>query len=526
MAATFAFRLCLLVSSLNVIVASLPASPGASDQNEAVRSSNEKRPNIIFVLADDYGYNDVGYHGSEIATPAIDYLAKHGIILENYYVQPICTPTRSQLMSGRYQIHTGLQHQFIWNSQANGLPLDSPTIADKLKEAGYSTHMVGKWHLGFYKKQYMPQYRGFDTYFGYLGGWTNYYNHKIPFKGGGKPYLDFRDEVGPVRNESGHYSAHLFTQKAIQALQMHDQSKGPVFLYLAYQSVHSPLMVPESYMEPYKHIKNKNRRTYAGMVAALDEGVANLTRTLKQEGMWDDTIIVFSTDNGGSVPHGGNNFPLRGWKGSLWEGGMKGVGFLSGGFLTKSLRRKGQIAPGQVNRELIHVTDWFPTLVKLAGGCLNGTKPLDGVDQWQTITEGTKSKRTVLLHNIDPLYESRGSPKFNNTWNTTVRAAVRAGNFKLITGNPGNGSWVKPPRLGHVGIVADPDPSTKNVWLFDIENDPYEHNDLSEERPEMVSWLLSLLTEFNSTAVPVRFPPTHDPESNPALHGGVWGPWE
>ncbi|KAK3734802.1 hypothetical protein RRG08_063648 [Elysia crispata] len=510
----------LLTGSLLVAI----ACAAVYDQNEAARTSSVERPHIVFILADDYGFNDVGYHGSEIATPALDDLARHGVKLENYYVQPVCTPTRSQLMSGRYQIHTGLQHQYIWNSQANGLPLDSPTIADKLKEAGYSTHMVGKWHLGFYKKEYMPQYRGFDTYFGYLGGWTNYYDHKIPY--GGIPYLDFRNEKGPVGNETGHYSANLFTDKALQVLKEHGRSEKPLFLYLAYQSVHSPLQVPESYMKPYAYIKNKNRRTYAGMVAALDEGVANLTRALKQQGLWDNTLLVFSTDNGGCVPQGGNNFPLRGWKGSLWEGGVKGVGFVSGGYLTRRMRKDGEMGPGQINRELIHVSDWFPTLVKLAGGNLNGTKPLDGVDQWDTITKGVKSGRTVLLHNIDPLYKRQGSSEIQSSWDISVRAAVRSGDYKLITGYAGNGSWVPPPGEGHSGVVVDPDPPTKRLWLFNIKDDPEEYHDISDQQPEMVERLLHMLVAFNDTAVPVRFPPTKDPKSNPALHGGVWGPWE
>ncbi|RUS68761.1 hypothetical protein EGW08_023476 [Elysia chlorotica] len=359
-----------------------------------LHSSEAQCPNVVFVLADDYGYNDIGYHGSEIQTPTLDKLASSGVKLENYYVQPICTPTRSQLMSGRYQIHTGLQHGIIRPDQPNGLPLDSLTLADKMKQSGYSTHMVGKWHLGFYKQEYLPWNRGFDTYFGYLTGSEDYFKHTREYKG--KDFLDLHSEQGPVKNESGHYSAHLFTQKAVDVINSHDQNK-PLFLYMAYQSVHGPLEVPDKYLEQYKNIKDENRRTYAGMVSALDEGVRNLTQALQSKGLWDNTIFIFSTDNGGINTVGGNNFPLRGGKGTLWDGGMHGIGFVAGGALNPE-------RSGEISRELIHVSDWFPTLVKIAGGHFNGCLPLDGVDQWDTINKGSPSKRLVLLHNIDPLY--------------------------------------------------------------------------------------------------------------------------
>ncbi|KAK3087860.1 hypothetical protein FSP39_011626 [Pinctada imbricata] len=471
-----------------------------------------QQPNIIFILADDYGYNDIGYHGSEIKTPNLDKLATGGVRLENYYVQPICTPTRSQLLSGRYQIHTGLQHSIIWPQQPNGLPLNSPTIADKMREAGYSTHAVGKWHLGFYKKEYLPNNRGFDTYLGYLTGSEDYYTH---YRCDGKLCgMDLRENLNPA-NYSGIYSTHLFSERAINIIRNKPSSK-PMFMYLAFQAVHAPLQVPDRYINPYLHIKDKNRRTYAAMVSAMDEAVGNITSALKQSGLWDNTILVFSTDNGGQILEGGNNFPLRGWKGSLWEGGMRGVGFV----YSNLLKNKGSTAHG-----LIHVTDWFPTLVSLAGGDLNGTQPLDGNDQWSVISGGSsKGKRDVILHNIDPLTGLHGKRLYNDTFDTRVRAALRQGPWKIITGNPGNSSWIPPPSIGLKSRMNSTDKSDKNVWLFNIEKDPTEHNDLSDVMPNLVRKLLDLLVQFNKTAVPCRYP-KYDPMADPKYHGGYWGPW-
>ncbi|XP_071089844.1 arylsulfatase J-like [Haliotis cracherodii] len=482
-----------------------------------VWSASVSRPNIIFILADDYGFHDVGYHNSEIKTPNLDKLAGAGVKLENYYVQPICSPTRSQLMSGRYQIHTGLQHGIIWASQPFGLPLGSATIADRIKAAGYSTYAVGKWHLGFFKNAYLPNNRGFNSFYGYLTGSEDYYTHHRCDNHQTEYHLcgtDLRDNLKPVLNESGHYSTQLFTEKAVDVIKHHDKSK-PFFLYLAYQSTHAPLQVPAKYLSQYSHIQDTQRRTYAGMTTCMDEGIGNVTAALTATGQLDNTLIVFSTDNGGQVHEGANNWPLRGMKATLWEGGSRAVGFVYG----KMLKHKGT-----VNNELIHVTDWFPTLVGVAGGTTHGTKPLDGFDQWTTISEGGKSPRKEILHNIDPLTHPMGQKLYNNTFDTRIRAAIRVGNWKLITGNPGDGSWTPPPHLNKEVIVEKED-AAKNLWLFDIAHDPTEHVDLSSTNQGVVKNLLARLAHYQSTAVPPVYPPA-DPKSDPKLHGGVWGPWQ
>ncbi|GFN82783.1 hypothetical protein PoB_000928900 [Plakobranchus ocellatus] len=260
------------------------------------------------------------------------------------------------------------------------------------------------------------------------------------------------------------------------------------------------------------------------MVSAMDEGVGNLTQVLKDTGLWDNTVFIFSTDNGGANKAGGNNYPLRGQKTELWEGGVRGVGFVTGGALDKHRASK---ASGAVNKELIHVSDWFPTLVRLAGGSLNGTKGLDGFDQWDTISKGSKSARTTLLHNIDVMYSKHGraQEQYADIWDTRVRAALRMGDFKIITGQPGTGDWTPPPDGRQYTLPKVKEDPLKNLWLFNITADPTEHTDLSEEKPDVVVSMLKMIKSFNDTAVPPRFP-SDDPMANPSLHGDVWSPWQ
>ncbi|XP_049599749.1 arylsulfatase J isoform X1 [Syngnathus scovelli] len=505
---------------LGFIVSHTWSSKRASELGKA---PSPPPPHIVFILADDQGFRDVGYHGSEIKTPTLDRLAARGVKLDNYYVQPLCSPSRSQLMTGRYQIHTGLQHSVIRASQPNCLPLDQATLPQKLKQVGYSTHMVGKWHLGFYKRGCLPTRRGFDTFFGSLLGSGDYYSRYKCEGPGACGYDLHQGEEAAWEQDRGSYSTLMYTQKAIGILARHDPGE-PLFLYLAYQAAHSPLQVPAGYLERYAGIVNPRRRKYAAMVSCLDEAVRNLTLALKRYRFYHNTVLVYSSDNGGQPLVGGSNWPLRGSKATLWEGGIRAPGFVHSPLLANK---------GTRCRSLVHITDWFPTLVTLGQGTLEEDLQLDGYDVWEAISEGRPSPRRDILHNIDPLYvkAKNGSWKAGHgLWNTAVRAALRVGHWKLLTGVPGYGDWVPPQTFNPQRLSLRQHSERvrrdrgKSLWLFNIRSDPYERVDLSQRYPDVVKKMLMRLAQYNKTAVRVRYPPK-DPRSNPQYNGGVWGPW-
>uniref|UniRef100_A0ABM0N0W6 Arylsulfatase B-like n=1 Tax=Saccoglossus kowalevskii TaxID=10224 RepID=A0ABM0N0W6_SACKO len=389
--------------------------------------ATSSQPHIIVIIADDLGWDDVSFHGSDqIPTPNIDELAYSGVLLHNYYVQPICTPTRAALMTGRHPIHLGLQDGVIVASHPYGLPLNETIMPQYLKPLGYDTHIVGKWHLGFFAWQYTPLYRGFDTHFGYYNGEEGYYDHTAE-----EPKyigLDFRNNTELFKSAYGEYSTELFTSYAEKIIHNHNKNK-PLFLYLAHQAVHSgnsysPLEAPYKYTSRFPYIQDERRRTFAGMVSALDDSVGNITRALKHSGLYENCIILFSTDNGGPAAgfdaNYASNWPLRGIKHTLWEGGVRGDGFIHSPLLEK---------PGRISTDMIHVCDWLPTIYHIAGGNVSSLPTnLDGFNVWDTLSRGTPSPRTEILHNIDP-------HKNHNA------AALRVGEFKIILGTEEHGEW-------------------------------------------------------------------------------------
>lgn len=323
-----------------------------------------------------------------------------------------------------------------------------------------------------------------------------------------------------------------------QILRSHPSQK-PLFLYVALQALHTPLQAPAHLLRRHSALGSRPRRHYAAMLSGVDEAVGEVVREIRARGLYRNSVLVYSSDNGGQPLAGGCNWPLRGGKGSYWEGGIRAVGFVH----SPLLKRRGV-----VSRALIHVSDWYPTLLGLAGAPGVKDRQLDGHDVWGAISEGLPCPRTEILFNIDPVSRRPSDPPQQRAlrrrrgfgiWDTGVRAAFRAGDWKLLTGPMGDGDWFPPQMMPSEedgvqpplplpqdwqGLEKRRDQHTKTVWLFNITADPYERHDLSEERPEVVRLLMGRIAEYNRTAVPPLNPPD-DPLANPQLHGGVWTPW-
>ncbi|CAK0839965.1 unnamed protein product, partial [Prorocentrum cordatum] len=316
----------------------------------------ERPPHLLFVVADDLGWDDVGFRSHQIRTPhiSVDRLAREGAVLDQYYVQSVCSPTRATFLTGRYPLHHTV-NDWLRPGQATGLPLNETLLPELLAPAGYRRHAVGKWHLGFTRWEHTPTFRGFESFVGFYGGGESYFKHE---SGG----YDFRRDMQPrcgancsrlAKQDSGHYSTHLFTARAQEVIQQHDTSE-PLFLYLAYQAVHAPLEVPQSYVDAYAgSIEDPQRRGFAGMLSCLDEGLGNVTGALRAKGMLEDTLVIFTTDNGGPSSGrvggdyiGSSNYPLRGGKHSIWEGGTRGTALVWAGAATGLLpqARQGSVA--------------------------------------------------------------------------------------------------------------------------------------------------------------------------------------
>ena len=473
---------------------------GAVSTNPRKNNDEPYKPHILMIVMDDLGSHDLGMHGTGIQTPTSDRLAADGIYLDNYYVLPYCSPTRAALLSGKYPLHSGV-HEVIQSISTAGLPLKDQTLPEMLARGGYESHAVGKWHIGHSSWEQTPTFRGFQSFYGFYHGSEDYFSHS---HGGG---YDFRydrqarcgDGCSQNVDERGNYSTHVFTREAIRVIQEYateEESKidkqededepntSPLFLYLAFQAVHCPNEVPQEYMDLYKNQTEwtDQRKNYAGMLTAADEGLANVTLALQNAGLWDDTLIVFTTDNGGPTitgcVQGSSNYPKRGGKHSLWEGGTTGDGFVSGPALQKlGLQRNRRF------QHLFHVVDWFPTLAELVGVVPQNVDELDGKSQLESLKNGDIATRQELYVGYC----------FTGSW---YGPAIRYQNWKIVQGTTAGPDQFDPNTKGS----RHPQPGgliNSTYLLFDLETDPLEEINVAEQYPLVLETMIYKLQQYH-----------------------------
>ncbi len=443
--------IALLAAAVLALAAFVPGLALAQGSTNATAA----RPNIIHIVADDLGWKDVGFNGAtDLKTPNLDALAAGGARFSQFYVQPMCTPTRAALLTGRYPFRYGLQTIVIPGPAGYGLDTTEWLLPQALKEAGYTTAIIGKWHLGHADKKYWPRQRGFDYQYGPMIGELDYYTHSD------FGVLDWFRDNKPVHEEG--YTTHLLGSDAVRYINERDPAQ-PFFLYLAFNAPHTPYQAPQEYIDRFKHIEDPTRRIYAGMVACLDDEIGRVVAALDAKGLRDNTLIIFHSDNGGTtnamfagqmtdlsktkLPC--DNGPYRDGKGTLFEGGTRVVA---------AANWPGRITPQTVDG-IIHIVDIYPTITALAGATTEKCKPLDGLNVWPTIAEGKPSPRTEVIYNIEPF-----------------RGAIRQGDWKLI--------WRS--------LIPT------SVDLFNIAEDPYEKNNLAAAHPEKVAAMQARINQLGT----------------------------
>eukprot|EP01065_Artemidia_motanka_P039729 TRINITY_DN4891_c0_g1_i1.p1 TRINITY_DN4891_c0_g1~~TRINITY_DN4891_c0_g1_i1.p1 ORF type:complete len:505 (+),score=170.84 TRINITY_DN4891_c0_g1_i1:72-1586(+) len=486
------------------------------------------QPNILLMVADDLGYadTDIQTPNSSVAlTPNLRKLAHGGVRFTNHHVQPFCSPTRATLMTGRYVLRYGLQNSVIKPPDAFAVPRNETLLPQNLKDAGYYTAQIGKWHLGLHKEWALPMNRGFDEQYGYWLGAEDYWTH---VRSGG---LDWHREGKLVTDENGTYSADLLGKAATEFITRRGPL-GPWFMYLPFQSVHAPLEAPEKYLKMYPRLSG-SQQVRTAMVTAMDDQVGEIVKTLADTQQTDRTVIVFTADNGapygdalftdeapreyglvgsakqrpppggGSPPHGaggGSNWPLSGWKHWLFEGGVRSTAFISAPQLA---HRAGEQHSG-----LFHSADWLPTLVGLAGGETAKNLPLDGKDIWQALLSGAGSPHDEIPINIAACGSDKSVSEVDGP-----QAAIIVGDLKLLV----DCFW-----------RDSRDVSVDHVQLYNLTSDPSEATDLAASRPDDVKRLADRLAYWEAQSVVPYRENGIDAECGVGKPHGTpphWDPW-
>ena len=431
-------------------------------------SAAPERPNVVIFLADDLGWADVGFHGNkQIDTPSLDRLAREGMELSRFYTTPICSPTRAALMTGRDPIRLGVVYAVILPWTNAGIHPDEHFMPQSFLAAGYQTAMVGKWHLGHAQQTYHPNERGFEHFYGHLHTEVGYFP-PVANQGG----KDFQRNGVSIDDQG--YESFLLADEASRWIVARDKEK-PFFLYMPFIAPHTPLDAPDDLKAKYADIdddlepaRSKNtdqtrrisklmlrpsvRPMYAAVVDGMDQAIGRVLDTLDSEGLAENTIVLFFSDNGGAAyaPGGADNVPLRGGKGETFEGGIRVVSIM---------RWPQHVQAGAKMDSIMSAMDVFPTLAEAAGVEAGNTRKLDGRSLWPAIAEGKRIPREDYLFfgSETPIRGSFMLTAFNDEW-------------KLV-------------QQVEQGLLA----ADVTNYLFRIADDPNEYNNLAEEHPDVVA---------------------------------------
>jgi arylsulfatase A-like enzyme len=471
--------------------------PKTDDQTAS--SIMPSKPHVIIILADDMGYSSLGtaHDPLSFATPTLTKLATSGIIMSNYYAQEVCTPARAALLTGRLPLSVGMQYFMVQSAIPWGLSMDETTMAEIFLENDYRTHMLGKWHLGHFTPFLLPTARGFESFTGMLNGESYYWSKK------NLDHPTFKDLLisnqtcyAPYQESDLHvYSTFLYRDKAISIIQQHDPIE-PLFLYLSFQAVHDPFGeidkvhlegIPKSFLpdeiydEIQKSVYGEKRRMYTMSMYLMDEAIGKIIDELKAKGMYENSYIIFSSDNGGCYGGGGMNGPLRGTKGSLFEGGVKVDAFIHSPLLPTSLS-------GSSYAGLFHISDWLPTLMDLTDVKyeVKAGYEFDGVSHVNSWLHRKAYPRHDILYNY---YDNIDFYTFD-IW-TNGSFAVRDDRYKLLHtfDSKAYGGWYN--EADSMDSIDDDinseircapqialNDGDFTYYLFDLVNDPYETKNL------------------------------------------------
>lgn len=418
------------------------------------RPEDAPPPNVVILLADDLGWADVGYRGSDIQTPNIDRLAQEGMRLERFYATPYCSPTRAALMTGRDPIKLGVAHSVLMAWDNGGVSPEEHFMPESFKAAGYQTAMVGKWHMGHTIEQHTPNARGFDHFYGHFNTDVNYFSHSFA-KG-----HDFQENGVSVKHE-GEYATNVHGNQAARYINEIRDPDKPFFLYVPFLAPHSPMQATEEDKAKYPNRIDTPLfpgKTYAAMVDSLDQAIGQVLNALDEQGVADNTIVLFFTDNGGFYNFGGVNTPLRGGKLETFEGGVR---------VNAVMRWPDVLPPNTVNENVVSVMDMLPTLTEAARVQAGNKKSIDGVSRWDAVT-GTGEKDRGA-----PLIFTSGIPIHNK-----FQYGVLDGPWKLVQD------------VDHKRRITEVSSKLFNVW-----EDPNEENDLIETHPDQMERLQAILDE-------------------------------